>query len=84
MDETPNDSGASHASPTEDVSVIDEVIPAAHDAVQPTATPENGSMAPAPPRSEELRRQIRRPAVWGLLVMIAVVLIVQIWLLFIN
>ena len=84
MDQTPNDSGASNASPVEDVAVIDQAVFVVDDAVEPVATPEDSSMMPVLPGRDELRRQIRRPAVWGLLLLIAVVLIVQIWLLFIN
>lgn len=84
MDETPNDSGASNANPSEDVAVLDPAIPVADDAVQPAVTRENRSMAAGLPGRDELRKQLRRPGVWGLLLLIAVVLIVQIWLLFLN
>jgi hypothetical protein len=34
------------------------------------------------PSSDQVRAEIRRPAVWGLLLLIAAVLVLQLWLLF--
>lgn len=46
-------------------------------------TPNDSGASPArAPISERIDRQIRRPAVWGLLLLIVVVLAVQIWLLY--
>lgn len=76
MDETPNDSGAS-ASDLETASsmaVESETIEP-----MPSAPSAGGFHLPS---GEELGELVRRPAVWGLLLLIAVVLIVQIWLLF--
>lgn len=46
-------------------------------------TPNDSGELPAkPPLADQLAEQIRRPAVWGLLLLIAVVLAVQVWLLY--
>ena len=75
MDETPNDSGA---------------LPANAPAATVDAASEEGE-SPASRwgesgirrlNAEEFRQQIRRPAVWGLLLLIVVVIAVQVWLLF--
>jgi hypothetical protein len=45
--------------------------------------PSDSGESPAKtPVAEQIRVQIRRPAVWGLLVLIAVVLALQVWLLY--
>ncbi len=72
MDETPSDSG--------------ELPDSAEDAViheDETGSAPAPMMAPvAPSRTIEPGEQLRRPAVWGLLVLIAVVLALQVWLLY--
>ena len=46
-------------------------------------TPNDSGASPAKtPLAVQLREQIRRPAVWGLLLLIGVVLALQIWLLY--
>ncbi|HET9659247.1 MAG TPA: hypothetical protein VFP05_02885 [Thermomicrobiales bacterium] len=78
MDETPNDSGVLPASaPVE----LDEMAPEVVDEGR-VAGSRWGETGIRRLSSDELRAQIRRPAVWGLLVLIAVVIAVQVWLLF--
>ncbi len=75
MDETPNDSGDSPASPVS----TQEPVPASAASSElndPIVSRTSISL------SDRFGEQIRRPAVWGLLVLIVVVLGVQIWLLF--
>ena len=75
MDETPNDSGDSPVDPVSNQEIV----------LATTAPSEPNEAVGSPAstsRSELLAEQIRRPAVWGLLVLIAVVLVVQIWLLY--
>ena len=46
-------------------------------------TPSDSGASPAhAPLSDRVREQVRRPAVWSLIVLIAIVLGVQIWLLY--
>ena len=77
MDETPNDSGA--------------LLNSAPIPAEPVDVPDSSDVPPASRwgetgirrlSSEELRQEVRRPAVWGLLLLIAVVILVQVWLLF--
>ena len=72
MDETPSDSGDSP---------VDENGP-----VEPPQPIEFVEASPVIPeaswRSIDWAEQIRRPAIWGLLLLIAVVLAVQVWLLY--
>ena len=75
MDETPNDSGDSPVDPVSNQEIV-LAITASSEPNAPVSSPASTS------RSELLVEQIRRPAVWGLLVLIAVVLVVQIWLLY--
>ncbi len=49
------------------------------EAVRPRDTDHGGFHAPA---AQEFRAQLRRPAVWGLALLIVVALAIQIWLLF--
>ena len=46
-------------------------------------TPSDSGVSPAKTTIlEQVKLQIRRPAVWGLLLLIAIVLALQVWLLF--
>ena len=46
-------------------------------------TPNDSGVSPgSTPILEQVKLQIRRPAVWGLLLLIAIVLALQVWLLF--
>lgn len=77
MGETPNDSGDSPASDQVDDSAADE----------PTGAPlPNEAEVEAVPgiswRNVDWKMQVRRPAVWGLLLLIGVVLLAQVWLLY--
>ena len=46
-------------------------------------TPSDSGESPArEPHSERIVRELKRPAVWSLIVLIVIVLAVQIWLLF--
>jgi len=75
MDETPNDSGAL---PTNvPAATVDE----AHGGGDSPAS-RWGETGIRRLSAEELRQQIRRPAVWGLLLLIVVVIAIQVWLLF--
>lgn len=77
MDETPNDSGAL---PTSAPVAIAPLETAAQEDESTTARwGESGIRRLS---AEELRQQVRRPAVWGLLLLIVVVIVVQVWLLF--
>lgn len=78
MDGTPNDSGVLPASaPVETDGFVPEV--AGEGRVAESRWGESGIRRLS---GDELREQIRRPAVWGLLVLIVVVIAVQVWLLF--
>lgn len=72
MDETPNDSGESPAN-----------VPAEPDTVDGETTGSRwGETGIRRMSADEVKAQVRRPAVWGLLVLMAVVIAVQVWLLF--
>jgi hypothetical protein len=75
MDETPNDSGALPANAP--AAPVDE---AQGDGDAPASR--WGETGIRRLSADELRQQIRRPAVWGLLLLIVVVIAVQVWLLF--
>jgi hypothetical protein len=75
MDETPNDSGALPAN-----APVATVDPAPGDRESPASR--WGETGIRRLSAEELRQQIRRPAVWGLVLLIVVVIAVQVWLLF--
>jgi hypothetical protein len=46
-------------------------------------TPSDSGASPVKaPVSEQVKQQIRRPAVWGLLLLIGLVLALQVWLLY--
>jgi hypothetical protein len=78
MDETPNDSGALP------VNAPGEIDAVAEEAVDDGLHAESrwGESGLRRLSGDELRAQVRRPAVWGLLVLIVVVIAVQVWLLF--
>ncbi len=73
MDEAPNDSGGP---PTE---LVPGPTIESTEAVQPDDRDPGGFRVPT---AEDLRTQLRRPAVWGLLLLIMVALAIQLWLLF--
>jgi hypothetical protein len=77
MEETPNDSGASLNSAPLPAEPVDLPIP---DEVSPASR--WGETGIRRMSSEELRQEVRRPAVWGLLLLVAVVILFQVWLLF--
>ncbi len=75
MDETPSDSGE-----LPDNSTANDELTA-----RETESGEvKASVVPPPtvPRAVSIGAQIRRPAIWGLLVLIAAVLVAQVWLLY--
>jgi hypothetical protein len=76
MGETPNDSGDSPASVEVDEPVTEDPVLVAPVEAEVVSEPANSW------RSVDWKEQIRRPAVWGLLLLIGVVLLAQIWLLF--
>ncbi len=77
MEETPNDSGASRTNaPLATAPIVSDV---AGDEPESSGWGETGIRRLS---REELRQQISRPAVWGLLLLIVIVISVQIWLLF--
>jgi hypothetical protein len=78
MEETRNDSGASlDSAPAETVPVMPVVVDESY-----VAKPRWGESGIRRLSGDELRVQIRRPAIWGLLVLMVVVIAVQVWLLF--
>lgn len=75
MDDTPNDSGE----------LPDNAIPI----IEPSSQEDPSGVVQAsvvsqstPPRAVAMGAFVRRPAIWGLLVLIAAVLVAQVWLLF--
>ncbi|MGC4047608.1 MAG: hypothetical protein QM758_27760 [Armatimonas sp.] len=76
MDETPNDSGASANSPSDEAPAEQHIEPVE---LAPVAA---STAVVHAPMSHKVGEIIRRPSVWGLLLLIAVVLVVQVWLLF--
>ena len=77
MGETPNDSGDSPVSDQLEDSVMDEPAGASPPIVDGVESTPGNSW-----RNVDWRNQIRRPAVWGLLLLIGAVLLAQIWLLY--
>ncbi len=76
MDETPNDSGEFATSPGHSEPMVQRIEMV--DAAAPTGTvAESG-----PPAGAGFGEIVRRPSVWGLFALIAFVLVVQVWLLF--
>lgn len=78
MGETPNDSGEL---PT-DRSAPATMEPTEAEQTEHQPLKSEVSADPRAPAERDLHAQFRRPAVWGLLVLIIVTLALQIWLLF--
>lgn len=75
MDETPNDFGEllNSALPIDEPVELEPIAGEAKAVVNPPATSE---------RAFSISAELRRPAILGLLVLMAVVLVAQVWLLF--
>ncbi len=75
MDETPNDSGElpDSALPVDEPVEQESIAGEAKASVVPPAIT---------PRAFSISAELRRPAIWGLLVLMAVVLVAQVWLLY--
>lgn len=76
MDETPNDSGEFATSPGHSEPMVQRIEMV--DAAAPTLTVAESR----PPSGAGFGEIVRRPSVWGLFALIAFVLVVQVWLLF--
>ncbi|MCA9860523.1 MAG: hypothetical protein KC438_12410 [Thermomicrobiales bacterium] len=75
-----NDSGNL---PADDELIEGEELPSAREPEVDTPPQGQPAVARQPPWSEQLRETLRRPAGWGLVALVLVVLLVQVWLLYI-